>query len=296
MRLSHACRSLASRAARAAGSGAGGLVLRRRRVAGLHAVGGVAAGGSAGNGHGAPAVRAWPPRRHSDHRGGTPAGQCGPGPRRARRRAARARWRGRRHRSGAARRVRDGHGRVRASSADVAPQRAEGDAARGHHTGAHTRAARRARWISPSSPRHRPSGRRTPSLRPSSSPRSSERELVLGVPAHHPFASAGMVDVAQLEGQVWVASRSDAGESLLGVWPGLAERPDVRYVVRDWLAKLQIVGPAWRSRRWRRSRATCSETASRSSQSAASPVRHAAWFWPVARVRSTAPLRGSRTR
>jgi DNA-binding transcriptional LysR family regulator len=28
---------------------------------------------------------------------------------------------------------------------------------------------------------------------------------------------------------------------LLGVWPGLAERPDVRYVVRDWLAKLQIV-------------------------------------------------------
>jgi DNA-binding transcriptional LysR family regulator len=69
----------------------------------------------------------------------------------------------------------------------------------------------------------------------------SERELVLGVPAHHLFASTGVVDVEQLEGQVWVASRSDAGESLLGVWPGLAERPDVRYVVRDWLAKLQIV-------------------------------------------------------
>ena len=69
----------------------------------------------------------------------------------------------------------------------------------------------------------------------------SERELLLGVPARHPFASVGVVDVSQLEGQVWVASRSDAGESLLGVWPGLAERPDVRYVVRDWLAKLQIV-------------------------------------------------------
>ncbi len=40
---------------------------------------------------------------------------------------------------------------------------------------------------------------------------------------------------------MWVASRSDAGDSLLGVWPGLAERPDVRYVVRDWLAKLQLV-------------------------------------------------------
>ena len=69
----------------------------------------------------------------------------------------------------------------------------------------------------------------------------SERELVLGVSARHAFASIGAVDVQQLAGQVWVASRSDAGESLLGVWPGLAERPDVRYVVRDWLAKLQIV-------------------------------------------------------
>ena len=25
------------------------------------------------------------------------------------------------------------------------------------------------------------------------------------------------------------------------MWPGLAERPDVRYVVRDWQAKLQLV-------------------------------------------------------
>ena len=38
-----------------------------------------------------------------------------------------------------------------------------------------------------------------------------------------------------------MASRSDSGDSLLGVWPGLAERADVRYVVRDWLAKLQLV-------------------------------------------------------
>ena len=49
------------------------------------------------------------------------------------------------------------------------------------------------------------------------------------------------VEVGQLEGQVWVASRSDTAEPLLGVWPGLTERPEVRYVVRDWLAKLQIV-------------------------------------------------------
>jgi DNA-binding transcriptional LysR family regulator len=69
----------------------------------------------------------------------------------------------------------------------------------------------------------------------------SERELVLGVSAGHPFASVQAIEVQQLEGQVWVATRSDPGDSLLGVWPGLAARPDVRYVVRDWLAKLQIV-------------------------------------------------------
>ena len=69
----------------------------------------------------------------------------------------------------------------------------------------------------------------------------SERELVIGVSAGHPFASAGAVDVQQLNGQVWVASRSDPGDSLLGVWPGLAERPEIGYIARDWLAKLHIV-------------------------------------------------------
>jgi len=64
---------------------------------------------------------------------------------------------------------------------------------------------------------------------------------VIGVSARHPFANAQVVDVQQLTGQVWVASRSGAGDTLLGVWPGLAERPDIRDVVRDWLAKLQIV-------------------------------------------------------
>jgi hypothetical protein len=50
-----------------------------------------------------------------------------------------------------------------------------------------------------------------------------------------------VVEARELEGQVWVASRSDAGDSLLGVWSGLAHRPDMRYVVRDWLAKLSIL-------------------------------------------------------
>jgi DNA-binding transcriptional LysR family regulator len=69
----------------------------------------------------------------------------------------------------------------------------------------------------------------------------SERELVIGVSTRHPFATARAVEVQQLTGQVWVASRSGPSDTLLGVWPGLAERPDIRYVVRDWLAKLQIV-------------------------------------------------------
>jgi molybdate transport repressor ModE-like protein len=69
----------------------------------------------------------------------------------------------------------------------------------------------------------------------------SERELVLAVPANHALARARAIEPEQLRGETWVASRSDAGESLLGVWPGLDERPDVRYVVRDWLAKLRIV-------------------------------------------------------
>jgi DNA-binding transcriptional LysR family regulator len=87
-------------------------------------------------------------------------------------------------------------------------------------------------------PPFRPPDGETPALELST---LSERELVIVVSAAHPFARAGAVEVEQLAGQVWVASRSDAGDSLLGVWPGLAERADVRYVVRDWLAKLQLV-------------------------------------------------------
>jgi molybdate transport repressor ModE-like protein len=68
-----------------------------------------------------------------------------------------------------------------------------------------------------------------------------ERDLVIGVGARHPFARRRAVEVDELAGEIWVASRSDSGDSLLGVWPGLAERPDIRFVVRDWLAKLQFV-------------------------------------------------------
>ena len=69
----------------------------------------------------------------------------------------------------------------------------------------------------------------------------SEAELRVGVGAGHPFAGRAAVEVDELAGQRWVAARSEAGETLLGVWPGLAGRPDVRFVVRDWLAKARIV-------------------------------------------------------
>jgi len=66
----------------------------------------------------------------------------------------------------------------------------------------------------------------------------AEREMVVVVGPRHPFAGRRAVEVAELAGQIWVGGSADAP---LGVWPGLAERPDVRYVVRDWWAKLQIV-------------------------------------------------------
>lgn len=68
-----------------------------------------------------------------------------------------------------------------------------------------------------------------------------ERDLVIAVGPRHPFARRRSVEIGELAGQVWVGGRGEPGDAPLGVWPGLAERPDVRYVVRDWLAKLQIV-------------------------------------------------------
>ena len=68
-----------------------------------------------------------------------------------------------------------------------------------------------------------------------------ERDLVVAVGREHPLAARLTVDVEELAGLVWVGSSSEGGDSLMGVWPGLAERADVRYVVRDWLGKLRLV-------------------------------------------------------
>lgn len=69
----------------------------------------------------------------------------------------------------------------------------------------------------------------------------TERSLCLAVPATHPLARGDHVDLDDLRGQRWIASPSSGQEKLLGVWPGLDERPEIAHTARDWLAKLHLV-------------------------------------------------------
>jgi DNA-binding transcriptional LysR family regulator len=69
----------------------------------------------------------------------------------------------------------------------------------------------------------------------------AERSLCLAVPATHPLARQNAADVADLRGQRWIASPSSADETLMGVWPGLDERPKITHTARDWLTKLHLV-------------------------------------------------------
>src|SRR5688500_18316555 len=84
-------------------------------------------------------------------------------------------------------------------------------------------------------PPFRPPDSETPAIKVET---LAERPLRLAVPANHPFAAAASVDVSELRGQRWIASPS---ADLLGVWPGLDERPEIAHTVRDWLAKLHLV-------------------------------------------------------
>ncbi|MCL7379964.1 LysR family transcriptional regulator [Streptomyces sp. 35G-GA-8] len=69
----------------------------------------------------------------------------------------------------------------------------------------------------------------------------TERALCLAVPAAHPLARGDYIDVADLRGQRWIASSASGEDRLMGVWPGLDERPEIAHTARDWLAKLQLV-------------------------------------------------------
>jgi DNA-binding transcriptional LysR family regulator len=57
----------------------------------------------------------------------------------------------------------------------------------------------------------------------------TERALCLAVPATHPLARGEFVDVADLRGQRWIAGSSSGEDRLLGVWPGLDERPEIAH-------------------------------------------------------------------
>ncbi|MGW5136198.1 LysR family transcriptional regulator [Streptomyces sp. NPDC004135] len=69
----------------------------------------------------------------------------------------------------------------------------------------------------------------------------TERALCLAVPTDHPLARGDFVDVADLRGQRWIAGSASGEDRLMGVWPGLDERPEIAHTARDWLAKLQLV-------------------------------------------------------
>lgn len=69
----------------------------------------------------------------------------------------------------------------------------------------------------------------------------SERALRVAVAATHPLAGRGTVDLADLHGERWIAGPPSGEERLMGVWPGLDERPTIAHTARDWLAKLRLV-------------------------------------------------------
>lgn len=89
-----------------------------------------------------------------------------------------------------------------------------------------------------SAPPFRPPDSESPALKLET---LTERTLRLAVPAGHPLAAQDSVDVAELRGQRWIGAPSAGEELLMGVWPGLDERPQIAHTVRDWLAKLQLV-------------------------------------------------------
>jgi DNA-binding transcriptional LysR family regulator len=89
-----------------------------------------------------------------------------------------------------------------------------------------------------SAPPFRPPDTESPPLRLRT---LTERSLRLAAPTSHPLARGDWVDIADLRGQRWIASPSAGQEKLMGVWPGLDERPEIAHTTRDWLAKLHLV-------------------------------------------------------
>ncbi|HEX4247355.1 MAG TPA: LysR family transcriptional regulator [Pseudonocardia sp.] len=69
----------------------------------------------------------------------------------------------------------------------------------------------------------------------------TERDLCLALPESHPLAGEPSVDIVDLRGERWIAGSTSGEELLMGVWPGVGERPKVVHTARDWLSKLHLV-------------------------------------------------------
>jgi DNA-binding transcriptional LysR family regulator len=68
-----------------------------------------------------------------------------------------------------------------------------------------------------------------------------ESQLVLAVPEKGRFGGRDRVTAGEITGEPWIASPAHRDEPLLGVWPGLPGRPQIRHTAGDWLTKLHLV-------------------------------------------------------
>jgi DNA-binding transcriptional LysR family regulator len=114
----------------------------------------------------------------------------------------------------------------------------------------------------------------------------AERTLCLAVPATHPLARQNAADVADLRGQRWIASPSAADQTLMGVWPGLDERPEITHTARDWLTKLHLVAAGCGLTTVPASFAAIAPRAYGSWPSAAGRKNNGASSWPASPTRS----------
>ncbi|MEU0542089.1 LysR family transcriptional regulator [Nocardia sp. NPDC005978] len=65
--------------------------------------------------------------------------------------------------------------------------------------------------------------------------------LLVAVPHDHRLAGRGQVSPAELRDLRWVAGSADVRATLLGAWADSPWEPDIRFGVRDWMAKLGLV-------------------------------------------------------
>jgi DNA-binding transcriptional LysR family regulator len=64
--------------------------------------------------------------------------------------------------------------------------------------------------------------------------------LCVAVPAGHRLAGAGVVPVAELAGETWIAGAGNGGDPQFVAWPTLAE-PTIGHTVRGWPARFGLV-------------------------------------------------------